>query len=119
MRVIWTVFIGGEKSKHDWIKDKTSKWEKNSCDHQNSGEISRGSYAVVVCAIQSEWIFLQWATKDTGYLFSGVENIFHETFLPCIFFGKQKSVPPIVETLSTILVNKSGLDLQDLVTLSN
>ena len=62
---------------------------------------------------------MQWLTKDTGYAFVGVEKLLQETFLTCLFFGKLKSLPPIVGTLSTIPVKKFGLSLQDPVTPAN
>ena len=52
-------------------------------------------------------------TKDTGHVFSGVEKLLQEKNLPCLFFVKSKYHPPIIGTLSTILVRKSGLGLQD------
>ena len=53
------------------------------------------------------------ATRDEGYgtvvcragNFSAVKKI------PCLFFGKSKTLPPIVGALSMFLVNKSGLGL--------
>ena len=40
-----------------------------------------------------------------------------ENFLPRLFFGKSKKVPPVLGYLSTLLVNKSGMGLQNPVTL--
>ena len=57
--------------------------------------------------------------KDTGHAFKGLENFLREIFLPCLLFGISKSLPPIVGTLSTMRVNKSGLGLQDPVKLAN
>ena len=59
---------------------------------------------------------MQYLTKNTGYAFVGVEKILQETFLPCFFFVKSKSLPSIVGTLSMVLVKKSGLGLQNSVT---
>ena len=39
-----------------------------------------------------------------------------ETFLPCIFFGKTKTLSPAVGDLSTMTAKKSGLGLLNLVT---
>ena len=36
--------------------------------------------------------------------------------LPCLFFGKPKTLPPIVVTLTTLSVKKDGLSLQNLET---
>ena len=74
------------------------------------------SYAAVVCAIQPEWIFLQYVSWDTGDAFTGVEKIIHETFLPCLFFRKTKTLSPIMGDLSTTPVKKSGLGLLSQVT---
>ena len=81
--------------------------EKHSCDHQNYGEF------------KYKWIFLQRVKKENGYAFVGVEKLLWGTFLPCLFFGESKYLPPIVGTLSTMPVNKSNLGIQDLVTSSN
>ena len=86
---------------------------------KTAGKHSQDSYSTVVCAIQLECIFLQWMKKYTGYAFTGVEKLLQETFLPRIFFGKLIYLPPIVGILSTMLVNKSGPDLQDPVTSAN
>ena len=113
-------FSGGGKYKRDWLKYRTLKWEKYFCAiTKMAGKYPKESYAAVVCAVQSEWIFFQSTPKDTGHVFAGVEKLLHKTFVPCIFFWKPKSLPPIVGTLSTILVKKSGLGLQYLVTPDN
>ena len=73
-------FIGDDKSKRDWLKYRTSKWEKNICAITKMlGEYPQESYVAVVCVIQPEWIFLQRVTKDTGCAFLGVEKILQET----------------------------------------
>ena len=59
--------------------------------------------------IQSEWIFLQRITWDTGGSFAGVEKIIRETFLPRLFFGKTKTLSPVIGALSMMPVNKSRL----------
>ena len=61
----------------------------------------------------------QYTMKDIGYMFLVVENILQEIFLPRIFFGKPKSLSPIVGTLSMLPVNKSGICLQYPVTSAN
>ena len=53
-------------------------------------------------------------TQET--CFSGVEKIIQETFLPRLFFRKAKTLSPIIEALSTMLVKKSGLGLLNTVT---
>ena len=49
----------------------------------------------------------------------GVEFVFQETFLPCTFYGKSKSLPSIIGNLSTMPVKKSVLGLECPVTLAN
>ena len=72
----------------------------------------------VVRTIQSEWIFLQRITWDTGESFAGVEKMIRETFLPYSFFGKTKTLSPVIVYLITMPVNKSGLRLLNPVTSS-
>ena len=60
------------------------------------------------------------AIRDRGYG-TGIcrsENFLQETFLPCLFFGKSKALPPIVGYLSLLWVNKSVISLQNNVTSS-
>ena len=83
---------------------------------KTAGKYPQESYAPSARAIQSEWIFLQHVTWDTGGSFEGVEKVIQETFLPRIFFGKTKSLSPIVGDLSTVPVEKSGLGLLNPVT---
>ena len=66
--------------------------------------------------IQSEWIILQRATKDMGQAFMGLEKVMLENVLSHLFFGRLKTLPPVVGTLSTFLVNKSKMGLQNSVT---
>ena len=113
-------FIGDEKSKRDWLKYRTSKWEKNICAITKMlGEYPQESYVAVVCVIQPEWIFLQRVKKDTGCAILGVEKILQENLLPCLFFGKSKYLPPIIGTLSMMTVKRAGLGLQDPVISAN
>ena len=65
---------------------------------KTAGKYPQDSYAAVVRTIQSEWIFLQRITWDTGDAFTGVEKMIQETFLPHLFFIKSKTVSPIVGT---------------------
>ena len=77
------------------------------------GKYPQESYAAVVCVIQLEWIYLQRAKKYMGNTFEGVEDILWETFLPRLFFGKSKSISPLMGTLSTIPAKKISLGLQE------
>ena len=67
-------------------------------------------------AVQLEWVFLQHVTKDMGQAFMGLEKVLWETFLPRLFFGKSKTLQPILGALSAFLVNKYGLGPQNPVT---
>ena len=73
------------------------------------GKYPQESYAAVVRTIQSEWIFLQRVTWDTGDAFGGVEKMIRENILPCLLFGKTKILSPIVGALSMMPVKKSVL----------
>ena len=57
--------------------------------------------------------------KNRGYESTGMEKILQETFFPLLFFGKSKSLPPTIVTVSAIPVKKSGLGLQNRVMLAN
>ena len=60
-------YIGDDKSKRDRLRDRTLTWEKNINTISKTAEkYPQESYPVVVRAIQSEWIFLQRFTWDTG-----------------------------------------------------
>ena len=63
-------------------------------------------------------MFIQRVTWDTGDAFAGVEKIIRETFLPCLFFGKTKTISPVVGALSTMPVKKAVLGLLNSVTSS-
>ena len=71
------------------------------------------SYPAVDHEIQSEWIFLKCVTKDMRQAFKGLENFLWETLFTCIFFGKLKTLPLIVGSLSIFPINKSRLSLQN------
>ena len=63
----------------------------------------------MVSEIQPEWIFLQHVNCDTRDSFAGVEKMISETFLPRLFFRKNKTLSPVVGALNTMLVRKAGL----------
>ena len=92
-------------------------WEKNiNTISKNEGKYTHESYATVVHAIQSEWIFLQRVTWDTGDAFAGAEKMIQETFLPCLLLRRTKTLSPIVGSLSMMTVKKSGLGFLNPVT---
>ena len=86
---------------------------------ETAGKYPQESYAVVVYAIQSEWIFLECKKKTWDMRLQDCKKRLWETFLLLLFFGKSKSLPPILVPLSTMLVNKSSLGLRKPVTSSN
>ena len=71
------------------------------------------SYAAVVRAIQSKWIFLKCITNNTGYKFTVVDKILQETFMQQLFFRGSKYLTPIIGALSTISDKKASLGLQN------
>ena len=81
-----------------------------------AGKYLQESYAAVVRAIQLKWTFFQSAKQDTGQAFAGVKKFMQETFLPLLFFGKSKTLPPMVEALIMLPVKKSELGLHNPVT---
>ena len=72
----------------------------------------------MVRTIQSERIFLQRVTWDTGDVFAGVDKMIRETFLPRLFFGNTKTFSLIVGALITMPFKKDRLGLLKLVTSS-
>ena len=56
---------------------------------KNAEKYPQESYATVVCAIQSECIFLQRVSWDTGDGFAGLEKMIREPFLLHLFFGNK------------------------------
>ena len=101
----------------DWLRECTLTWEKNiNTIRKTVGKYPQESYAAVVPTIQSEWIFLQRVTWDTGDLFAGVEKMIRKTFSPRLFFRKTKTLSPVVGALSTMPVRKYGLGLLNPVT---
>ena len=110
-------YIGDDKFKHYWLRDRNLTWEENiNTIRKTTGKFPQESYAIVVRAIQSEWIFLQQVAWGTGDSFAGVEKMIRETFLPCLFFGKKKSLSPVVGALIMMPVKKSSLGLLKSVT---
>ena len=82
------------------------KWEGDiHALRKTSDKYHQESYPVVAFAFQVDWIFLQHVMKDTGQAFTGLEKVVQETFLPRLFFGKSKIIPPIVGALITFPVN--------------
>ena len=51
-----------------------------------------------------------------GQVFAGMETVLQEIFLPRLLFGKFKTLPPIIGSLSTFLAKKARIGLQNHVT---
>ena len=74
-------YIRENESKRNCLRERTLTWEKNiNTISKNAGKYPQESYVAVVRAIQSEWIFLQHVTWDTGDEFTGVEKMILENF---------------------------------------
>ena len=107
-------YIRDDKSQRVFLKERTATYERNICTIiETTGKYTQEIYTTVVRAIQSEWIFIQHITTDTGDAFAGVEKMIWEIFLPCLFSGKTKLLSPIVGNLSTIPSKKSRLGLRN------
>ena len=66
-------YIGDDESKRDLLRERTLTWKKNTKNiRKTAGKYTQESYAAVVRAIQSEWIFLQCITWGTGDSIAGV-----------------------------------------------
>ena len=92
------------------------KWERDICElRKTADKYHQESYATVERAVQLEWTFLKLVKKDTGQALTSLGKVLWETFLPRIFFGKQKILPPIVGALF-FSVKKIGLGLKNPVT---
>ena len=88
-------YTGDEKSKHKWMKEHMERGERKiSTISEITGKYLQEIYAVVVHTIQSEWIFLQRVTKNTGETFAVVEIMIRRTSLTRLLFeGKKTSHP--------------------------
>ena len=60
-------YIRDHESKSDWMRERTLMWEKNiNTISKTMEKYAQESYSTVEFTIQSEWIFLQRVTWDTG-----------------------------------------------------
>ena len=110
-------FIGDNDSKRDLIKFCTSIWEQNiHTIIKMVGKYPQEIYDVVVRVIKLESIFLQRLTRNKAYVLASVEKLLQEAIFPHPFFGKSKSLTPLVCTLSNIPVKKAVLGLHDTMT---
>ena len=78
---------------------------------ETAGKYPQESYSAVICAIQSEWIFLQLITWYTGGALAGVEKIIRKPFCLVFFFWNTKTLSPIVGTLSMMPIKVARLGL--------
>ena len=61
---ILTVIFGDGKSKGDWLKKRTEKWESNvHALIKTSDKYFQKSYSTAAREVQLDWIFLQQVTK--------------------------------------------------------
>ena len=69
-------YIRDDDYKRNWLAERTLMWEKNFCTiRKTAGKYTQESYAAVVHAIQSSWIFIQHVITYMGELFAGVEKM--------------------------------------------
>ena len=69
-------YIGGDESKSDWLRERTMRQEKKiNTISKTAGKYPQESYTAVLYEIQSEWIFIQHVTWDTGDAFAGVDKM--------------------------------------------
>ena len=102
------------------MKECTETCERNICKIRKTvGGYLQESYAVVVCAIQPEGIFLQGVTKNMVDVFAGMEKLLRETFFTCLFFGKSKFLTPLIGNLIMMPIKKAILGFQNHVTSTN
>ena len=60
-------YIGDNNYKDDWLRERTLTWEKDiKTISKTAGKYPQESYAALVRAIQSEWIFISRVTWDIG-----------------------------------------------------
>ena len=112
-------YIGDNESKQYWLREHTAMREQNIFKiRENAGEYPQKSYYTVVCLIQSDWIFIQCVTWDTGDMCVGVEETIRENVFHRLFFSEIKSLSPIVGDISTMPVKKYVLVPMNPVTLA-
>ena len=110
-------YIGDDEPKSNWLIERILTWEKNI----NTISKPRGNIPRRVTP--------QWYVKsnNNGYLFNaspgkqetcfaGVKKTIRKTFLPCLFFGRKKTLSPAVGDLIKIPVKKAGMRLMNPVT---
>ena len=84
-------YIRDYEYKRNRLREHTLTWENNIGTIRKTVEkYPQESYAVVARTIQSEWIFMQHVTWETGDASAGVEKILREIFLPRLLFRKKK-----------------------------
>ena len=99
-------YIGDDISKGGCLKERTDKWERDiRALIKTADNYPQEINVAVAHTVQLEWIFLQRVKKDAGQALTGLERFLQETFLPRIFFGESKTLPPLVGSLSTLPVN--------------
>ena len=88
-------YIRDDDSKRNFLRDSTLMWKKNiGTISETAGKYPQDIYAVVACAIQLEWIFLQHVICYIGDAFAVVGKMIREIFLTCLFFVRQNPSNP-------------------------
>ena len=87
-------YLGDNKSKRNWLRVRTLTWDNNiNMISKTTGKYPQDIYAADVCAIQSESIFLQCITCDTGDLFVRVEKMISEKNIWFFLWKDEKPLP--------------------------
>ena len=110
-------YIGDDGYKGGWIQKRTEKWEREICVLRKTVEkYIQDGCAVEERAIQLEWIF--FATREKRYRTGifGDRKISAGDLFALSLFVKQKNISPIKGALSTFLLKKNWLGLQNIVT---
>ena len=81
-------YIGDEKFKGEWLKGCTDKWERNiHAVTKTVGKYPKKIYAVVINAIQPEWVFFSTCEKNRDKCLWEWKE-FCENFFASYLFGK-------------------------------
>ena len=92
--------------------------ERHACCHQNGGEIYSVKLRHGTSFDPIGVDFLQLLKKNIVQALEELGKVMQETFLLLIFFGRSTNLPPVVGSLSMLSIKKSGLVLQNPVTIA-
>ena len=86
--------IGEDDYKRDWLRERTLTWDNNiNTISKTTGKYPHESYAAVVHAIQSEWIFLQRFARAIGDSFSPGEDDLGKLFASSFIRKDENPLP--------------------------